>query len=101
MFVYNITSKVDHHDVDNWLHWQKKVHIPAIMQTECFYAHRFYELLGHDDQEGRTFVIQFLAHSKSDYNRYLENHVARLRRSAEEKWKDAVVSFRTLLVEVP
>lgn len=100
MFVYNITSKVDHDIIQDWLHWQKNIHIPAMLQTGCFYDHRFYELLEHNDEEGKTFVVQFLAASKSDYNRYLEIYANGLRQKSMEKWKDAVVSFRTLLVEV-
>lgn len=100
MFVYNITSKVDHAIVKDWLQWQKKFHIPAILQTGCFYEHRFYELLEHDEEDGRTFVLQFLAASKSDYNRYIEIYAPSLKQKSTEKWKDHVFSFRTLLVNV-
>lgn len=100
MFVYNITSKVDHAVVEDWLHWQKKIHIPAILDTGCFYEHRFYELLEHEEEDGKTFVVQFLAASKSDYNRYLEIYAPALRQKSIEKWKDNVFSFRTLLVKV-
>ncbi len=100
MFVYNITFKVEHEFLDDWIKWQKEIHIPAILDTSCFYDHRFYELMNLEEEDGRTFVIQFLAKSKSDYNRYQNNFAGALRHRAIEKWKDHVVSFRTLLKNV-
>jgi hypothetical protein len=100
MFVYNITFKVEHEILEDWLKWQKEVQIPAILDTGCFYDHRFYELMDLDEEDGRTFVVQFLANSKSDYNRYQHIFGGSLRHRAVEKWKDHVVSFRTLLKNV-
>ncbi len=100
MFVYNITFKVEHTFLDDWMKWQKEEQIPAILDSGCFYEHRFYELIDLQEHDGRTFVIQFLANSKSDYNRYQQIYGAKLRHAAIEKWKDHVVSFRTLLKNV-
>ena len=57
MFVYNITFKVDHEILDDWMKWQKEIQIPAILDTKCFYDHRFYELMDLEEGDGRTFVI--------------------------------------------
>lgn len=100
MFVYNITSKVEHTILTDWLQWQKEIHIPAILDTGCFYEHRFYELLEHREDDGRTFVLQFLATSKSDYNRYIEIYAPSLRKKSIVKWKEQVFSFTTLMVNV-
>ena len=100
MFVYNITFKVEHEFLDDWMKWQKETQIPDVLATGCFYDHRFYELMDLDEEDGRTFVIQFLARSKSDYNRYQHIFGGALRHRAIEKWKDHVVSFRTLLKNV-
>lgn len=100
MFVYNITFKVEHEFLDDWMKWQKEIQIPEILATGCFYEHRFYELMDLNEEDGRTFVMQFLARSKSDYNRYQHIFGGTLRHRAIEKWKDHVVSFRTLLKNV-
>ncbi|MEO8854093.1 MAG: DUF4286 family protein [Ginsengibacter sp.] len=100
MFVYNITSKVEHSILNDWLQWQKEIHIPDILATRCFYEHRFYELLEHHEDDGRTFVLQYLATSKSDYNRYIEIYAPSLNKKSTEKWKDQVFSFKTLMVNV-
>lgn len=100
MFVYNITFKVEHKVLEEWMKWQKEVQIPEILASGCFYDHKFYELMDMEEEDGRTFVMQFFAESKSDYNRYHHIYGNRLRHRAIEKWKEHVVSFRTLLKNV-
>ena len=100
MFIYNITTKVDHTILTGWLQWQKDIHIPEVMATGFFTEHRFYKLLEHDDNEGAIFVTQFIAASKEDYNAYLLQYAHQLRQSAIERWHDKAVSFRTLLQNV-
>ncbi len=99
MFVYNITYKVDHGIIDEWMEWQQKIEIPEIIATGCFYDFRFYELVV-DEEDGRTFATQFFASSKSDYNRYHEIFYASFRKRSAEKWKENVVCFSTLLKNV-
>ena len=100
MFVYNITLKIENKYIQEWMDWVKTVQIPDILATGCFYEYRFYELMEIEEEDGRTFVLQFLAHSKSDYNRYKEIHHTSFRRRSVDKWQDHVVSFRTLLKNV-
>jgi hypothetical protein len=100
MIIYNITFKVDHESVKAWMEWQKQIHIPEMIDTGCFYDHRFYELLEQEEEDGKTFVIQFYARSKSNYDNYLENFAAKLKQKSAEKWNEHVISFRTLLQNV-
>ncbi|HXS58444.1 MAG TPA: DUF4286 family protein [Hanamia sp.] len=100
MFIYNVTTKVDHSICKEWQQWQKDIHIPEIMKSELFYEHRFYQLLEHDDEEGKTFVTQFLTHSKSDYEKYLHQFAPDLRKKSLERWGAKVISFRSLLKSV-
>lgn len=100
MFIYNITLKVDHKVLQDWMRWQKEIHIPEMMATGCFVDHRFYELLEHDEEDGKTFVLQFYTNSKSDYDHYLQNFATELKLKSAEKWMNHVVSFRTLLRNV-
>ena len=100
MFVYNITTKVDHTILDEWIRWQKEIHIPEIMATNLFTEYKFYQLLGHDDEGGKNFVIQFIANRRADYDTYLEQFASQLQKRPLEKWGDKTVSFRTLLQNV-
>lgn len=100
MFVYNITFKIENEYLEEWMNWVKTVQIPDVLATGCFYDSRFYELMEIEEEDGRTFVIQFLANSKSDYNRYKELYHSSFRHRSVKKWGDHVVSFRTLLKNV-
>jgi hypothetical protein len=82
------------------MQWQKQIHIPEMIATGYFYDYRFYELLEHEEEDGKTFVIQFYASSKNDFDNYVENFAEQLRQKSREKWKDHVISFRTLLQNV-
>jgi len=100
MFIYNITVKVENEILNEWMQWQKEIHIPEVIATECFYDHRFYKLLEHEEEDGKTFVIQFYANSKNEYDNYVENFAEQLRQKSLGKWKDHVISFSTLLQNV-
>ncbi len=100
MFIYNISIKVEYTILDEWLQWEKEIHIPEIMATGLFYEHRFYQLLEQDETEGKTFVTQFLTNSKIEYDSYLQQFAPQLREKMSGKWGDQVISFRTLLQNV-
>ncbi len=100
MFVYNITMKVDNTIEEEWILWQKEIHIPEILSTGFFYEHRFYKLLEQDEGEGKTYVIQYFAMEKKDYEEYIHHHAPVLRERAFLKWGDQVTAFRTLLKAV-
>ncbi|MEO6838239.1 MAG: DUF4286 family protein [Ginsengibacter sp.] len=100
MFVYNITTKVDHSILDEWILWQKEIHIPEIMATNLFIEYKFYQLLGHDDEGGKNFVVQFIANGRADYDTYLEKFASQFQKRTLQRWGDKTVSFRTLLQNV-
>jgi len=97
MFVYNITTKVDNLIVGDWIRWQKEIHIPEIMSTGFFYDHRFFKLLEQDEEKGETYVIQFFALEKKDYEEYILQYDPALREKAFIKWGNQFIGFRTLL----
>ena len=97
MFIYNITVKIENSIVEEWIQWQKEIHIPEVMGTGFFYDHRFYELLEQDESEGRTFVVQFFARERNDYEKYIENHAPEFRNKTMEKWGSRFIAFRSLL----
>ena len=100
MFVYNITMKVDNTIEEEWILWQKEIHIPEIMSTDYFYDHRFFKLLEQDEDEGKTYVIQYFALEKKDYEDYIHHHAQVLREKAFLKWGNQFMAFRTLLKSV-
>lgn len=97
MFIYNVTSKVDHRISAAWLQWIKEEHIPDIIATGCFTNAIILQLLETDDSEGPTFAIQYRAESKAAYNRYIEKFAPAMRQKAFDKWGNQFMAFRSVM----
>ena len=100
MIVYNLTMKVDHNIHDEWVSWQKNEHIPEIMATGQFTDHKFYRLLDVDEEDGFTYIIQYLAEDIHHYKTYVENFAPALRHKAMSKWGNRFITFRTVMKTV-
>jgi uncharacterized protein DUF4286 len=97
MIVYNITVKIDWAISDEWLLWQQQEHIPEILATHLFDAHKIFRLLDQDDSEGPTFTIQYFTSSIEKYQQYINEFAPALRQKAFSKWGDRFISFHTLM----
>ena len=100
MFIYNITMKVEPAVLEEWLQWQKEEHIPEIMASGCFTDFRFFRLLDIDDSDGPTYVVQYQANSRNEYELYILAFAPRLREKAIARWQQRFVAFRTIMESV-
>jgi hypothetical protein len=100
MIVYNITCKVRWKILEGWLAWQVEEQVPATLATGLFDDHRLYRLLEQDEEEGPTFVIQFLTSSRERYLRFSSEFEIGLKQAGWGKWGNAVIAFRTLMESV-
>jgi len=97
MIAYNITIKIDKEIQTEWLKWVKNEHIPEVMTTGFFYECKFYRLLGADENEDVTYVIQYFASSFENYKDYTENFSSSLEKKIHEKWHDKFIAFHTAM----
>lgn len=100
MIVYNITIKVDAQIEAKWKKWQIDEHIPEIMATGLFEEYKFFRLLDQDETDGVTYVTQYFASSFDDYNKYMKDFAAPLRKKTFERWNNQVLAFRTVMETV-
>lgn len=100
MFIYNVTVKVSHHRVEEWLEWMREVHIPELMGTGFFKDHQICELLNVEEEGGKTFAVQYFLETKSDYNRYQELHAPKFQAASHEKFGEDALGFRTLMMKI-
>ncbi len=100
MIIYNITSKIDHEIVHEWVQWQKDEHIPEAMSTGLFYEHGFFRLLGQDEAGGETYIVQFYARDIDVCETYIQLHSEKLREGQIEKWGNKFISFYSILEAV-
>ncbi len=99
MIVYNVTVKVDNSVHEDWLVWMKETHIPDVMKTGLFTANNILKVLV-DDEDGKTFSIQYSTTSWENLKEYQDNHAPRLQKEHNDKYSGKFVAFRTLLEEV-
>jgi len=97
MYIYNLTIKVDHAIIREWLHWLKQEHIPEILATGCFTEATVLELLETVDEEGATFAVQYKTSRLENYRRYLSEYAPLLRQKGLDKWGNKFVAFRTFM----
>ncbi len=100
MWIYNITTKVENAIVEEWLQWVKETHIPAMMSTGLFSHHRFLKLHEHDEHDGKTYILQFFAEEKKSIDLYKRHHEKGMQHQSGHIWRDALVSFSSLLESV-
>jgi hypothetical protein len=97
MFVYNVTTKVQHAIADQWLLWIKQEHIPQIIGTGCFLEATILHLSEATDEEGPTYAIQYKAPTKEHYQDFLDRFSNEMSKKSIDKWGDRVIAFRTLM----
>lgn len=97
MVIYNVTIKVEQSIVAEWLDWMKSTHIPELMETGLFDSFHLCRLLGQDDSEGPTYVVQYYTGSIERYQQYVSKYAAGLRKKTAEKFGDKFVSFQTVM----
>lgn len=100
MFIYNITTKIDNDIEDEWLRWQKEVHIPDVMSTLLFYDYRFFKLADQDESDGKTFIIQFYSENKISYETYIKLYSERFTEKTLYKLGGKFIVFQSLLESV-
>jgi uncharacterized protein DUF4286 len=100
MIVYNITCKVHWEILDGWLSWQLNEQVPATLATGLFDDYRLYRLLEQDEDEGPTFVIQFLTSSLERFQRFTSDFEPGLKQTGWDKWGNGSIVFRTLMETV-
>ena len=100
MIVYNITCKVRWEIMEAWLSWQTAEHIPAVLKTGLFDNYQLYRLLDQDEEEGPTFVIQFLTSNPERYEQFVIEFEPALQQAGWDKWGDRTIAFRTLMERI-
>ena len=100
MILYNVTIKIDAEIAEEWMQWMQKVHIPDVMATGLFEAHRISRLLFQDESDGITYSIQYTLTDLQTLEKYQKEHAPRLQAEHTQRYKGRFVAFRTLMETV-
>lgn len=96
MVLYNVTVNIDDAVHDDWMQWMREVHIPEVMACGLFLENRFCKIDAYEEG-GKSYSIQYLAKSRSDYDRYQREFAAALQAKHNERYNGKFAAFRTLL----
>ena len=97
MYVLNISSKVDHSIITDWIEWQKNIFIPSLLSTGLVNDSQFYKLLEHDDEEGAMYILQLHFNNSEDLRNFMSKYDEVFLKDAVNKWSDKFISFKTSL----
>lgn len=97
MIIYNVTVKLDPSIEAEWISWMKDEHIPDVLGTGKFTESRFVRLLDVDESEGPTFAVQYTAKSREDYDVYIAEYSADMRKKGTDRWGNLFIAFRTVM----
>ncbi|MEO5500409.1 MAG: DUF4286 family protein [Ginsengibacter sp.] len=97
MYVLNISSKVDHSVITEWIEWQKNKFIPSLMATGLIHHNQFYKLLAHDDDEGAMYILQLQFTNSDNLQNFISKYDNVFMMNAANKWGDKFISFTTTL----
>lgn len=96
MIIYNVTVNIENDVHDEWLHWMRTKHIPAVMATGYFLENRVCKVLVEEEQ-GTTYSFQYTCKTMEDLKEYQRIHAQRLQREVADRYANKFVAFRTLL----
>ena len=97
MIVYNVTTKVRWDILEAWLTWQVEEQIPAVLATCHFDSHQLFRLMDQDEEEGPTFIVQFVTTSRERFQQFITEHAPALQQTGWARWGDRSISFRTVM----
>jgi len=99
MFIYNVTTHVEPSIEKQWIDWMHEEHIPQMIKTGKFTKALLLKVKTEDDDDlgGKSYAAQFQCVDQSSFEAYLKEDAGILRKSAQEKFGEKVLSFRTEL----
>ncbi len=96
MILYNVTFKVEKAIAEEWLHWMKEEHIPAVMATGKILEYKLCRIL-HEEEDGFTFALQYFSADMPTFHRFYLEDSPRLQKAHKERFGDRYVAIRTLM----
>lgn len=100
MYLYNITIHIEWQQHDDFLQWLHSDILPELLGKKYFSSYKFFELLGTDEKEGKTYSLQLTAESIGAYNRFAEIYREKFFERFAARWGERCYLFPSLLREV-
>jgi hypothetical protein len=96
MLLFNVTIIVEEPTANDFLRWMKDVHIPTLMEKDCFVSHRLLKIVDSPN-EGVTYSVQFIAEDEQHFNNFKENFEPQFTADIYNNYPNKLVTFSTLM----
>ncbi len=100
MILYNVTIAIELSVEEEWVQWMKEEHIPEVMDTGKFNDHRFFRVMGKQNDESTTYSVQYFADSMKELQLYMAIDAPELQQKSLQRFPDKMAAFRTVLQSV-
>jgi hypothetical protein len=98
MIVYQVTLSIERGIEPEWFEWMQRVHIPDVLRTGCFSRCDIFKNIDAGPGDA-TYVLQYRANDREDYERYRDTYAPRLQREHSELFAGRFRASRLLLEE--
>ena len=71
-----------------------------VLDTGMFDGYSLFELMDPVDEEGKTYIAQYLTDSEVRYKRYIEEFAPLLREKGYEKFGNRFIAFRSIMRQI-
>jgi hypothetical protein len=100
MYIYNVSIKIVPEIEADWVRWMKEEHMKEVLQTGLFDQYTLFELLEPVDEDGKTYIAQYMTDSEARYEKYIEEFAPLLREKGYEKFGNQFIAFRSIMRKV-
>src|ERR687887_554933 len=99
MIIYSVTITIEPGIESEWFDWMQRVHVPDVLQTDCFAEACIFKVLDPPSDEP-TYVIQYQCSSMEEYQRYRDNFAAALQKEHSDRFGGRFRASRQILEEM-
>lgn len=96
MIILNETVIIEPDIHADWLHFTKNIHIPAMMATGFFEAHRILQVL-NSPNEGFTYCLQYEAQNIDAFDTFKQTIADEVKNIYLKKFENKLVLFESIM----
>jgi hypothetical protein len=98
MILYIVTISIEPNVAHEWLAYMREKHIPQVLATGCFFSHEIFRVVDPPhERDWPTYAIHYRARSRGDYDRYIAQHAADLRKDVIDRYGKRFTAARILV----
>lgn len=99
MVIYNVTYHASHGIREAWLFWLTQTHIPQMMDTGLFGEYHLFRLLGQDEAEGLTYIVQYMLADQEAFRLFETRHPSLRNGPVNPAFFPHCMAFQTVMSE--